>query len=193
MEVENNSLLESLATCHDSNTKLVMYFMVNTALFNYLDQILNLTETLEFPILKNKTTFEQTLPISLNISKFDSDLLTKTRKLKVLIHQYNCKKGIFDLTERHDNINKNLPNKGFFSNNFIVNVFLFHCCNNLIFGHNIGNILIVQTQETQNISHQSCFKTSKRSRYSNNTGRCHHDMYLKNSVLYKFGIKYSNS
>ena len=31
IEVENNFLLELLAACHDSNSKLVMYFMVNTA------------------------------------------------------------------------------------------------------------------------------------------------------------------
>ena len=42
--VENNYLLESLAVCHDSNSKLVMYFMVNTAFVNYLDQIDNLTD-----------------------------------------------------------------------------------------------------------------------------------------------------
>ena len=81
MEVENNYILESLAACHDLNSKLVMYFMVNTAFVNYLDQIDNLTNTLEFPILKNKTTFEYTLPISLNVSKFDSDLLTAPRTL----------------------------------------------------------------------------------------------------------------
>ena len=63
-----------------------MYFMVNTAFVKYLDQIDNLTETLEFPILKNKTTFEQTLPISLNVSKFDSELLTAPRTLKDFIN-----------------------------------------------------------------------------------------------------------
>ena len=31
MEAENHFLLESLAACHDANSKLVMYFMVNTA------------------------------------------------------------------------------------------------------------------------------------------------------------------
>ena len=36
IEVENNFLLESLATCHDANTSLIMYFMVNTAFTNYL-------------------------------------------------------------------------------------------------------------------------------------------------------------
>ena len=72
IEVENCFLLESLAACHDSNLKLVMYFMVNTAFVNYLDQFYNLTETPEISVLKNKTTFKQTLPISLDVSKFDS-------------------------------------------------------------------------------------------------------------------------
>ena len=66
--------------------------MLNTAFVNYLDQINSLTESLQFPILKNKTTFEQTLPISLDISKFDSELLTVPRNLKDFIHQYNSKK-----------------------------------------------------------------------------------------------------
>ena len=102
IEAENYFLLESLAACHDSNSKLVMYFTVNTAIVNYLDQFTNLTESPEFPILKNKTTFEQTLPITLNVSKFDSELLTTPRTLKDFIHQYKCKKEIFDLNERHD-------------------------------------------------------------------------------------------
>ena len=53
-----------------------MYFMMNTAFVNYVDQMDNLTATLEFPILKNKTTYEQILPVSVNVSKCDSDLLT---------------------------------------------------------------------------------------------------------------------
>ena len=85
IEAENNFLLESLAVCHDSNSKLVMYFMVNTAFVNYLDHLTNLTESLEFPILKNKTTFKQILPISLNMSKFDSVLLTASRNLIIII------------------------------------------------------------------------------------------------------------
>ena len=93
IEVENN-FLESLPACHDTNSKLVMYFMVNTAFVNYLDQIDILTETLEVPILKNKTTFKQTLPISLHAYKFDSELLTAPKMLKDFIHQYNHKKEI---------------------------------------------------------------------------------------------------
>ena len=37
IEVENNFLLESLAACHDSRTKLVMYFTVNLAFIHYLN------------------------------------------------------------------------------------------------------------------------------------------------------------
>ena len=48
IEVENIFLLESLAACHNAESKLVMYFMVNTASVNYLD---NLTESLKFPVL----------------------------------------------------------------------------------------------------------------------------------------------
>ena len=124
METDNHFLLESLTACHDSNSKLVMYFTVNTAFVNYLDQFTNLTESLEISIIKNKNTFELTLPISLNISKFDSDLLTTPRNLKHFIHQYNCKKEIFDLNKRLDTIDLT-TNTNFFSNNYIVDVFLF--------------------------------------------------------------------
>ena len=64
IEAENNYLLESLAACHDSSTKLVMYFTVNLAFTNYINQF-NLTEELEAPIFTNKTTLEVTLPIFL--------------------------------------------------------------------------------------------------------------------------------
>ena len=79
-----------------------MYFVVNIVFVKYLDQIDNLTETVDVPIMKNKTTFEQTLPISLNASKDDSELLMTTKTMKDFIHQYDHKKEIFDLTERHE-------------------------------------------------------------------------------------------
>ena len=57
IEVENNFLLESLAACYDANSKIVMYFMMNTAFVSYLDQIDNLTEMHDFPILKKYDYF----------------------------------------------------------------------------------------------------------------------------------------
>ena len=43
--------------CHDTNTKLIMYFTINSAFTNYLNEF-NLTEELEVPILTNKSTSE---------------------------------------------------------------------------------------------------------------------------------------
>ena len=91
---------------------------------NYLDQCSNLTESVDFPIIRNKTTFEQTLPISLNISKFDSHLLTASSGLKEFIQQYTSKKEIFDLKERHGNTDS-ITNKNFFSDNYVIYIFLF--------------------------------------------------------------------
>ena len=86
IEAKNHFLLESSAACQGINSQVVMHFTVNTAFINYLDQFPSLTESLEFPIIKNETTFEQTLPISLNVSKFDSTLLTASNDLKDFIH-----------------------------------------------------------------------------------------------------------
>ena len=124
IEVENHFLLESLAACQNTNSKLTMYFTVKTVFVNYLDKFPNLTESLEFLIIKNKTTFEQTLPISLNISKFDSTLLTASSDLKEFINSYTNHKEIFDLQERHDNMELN-TNKNFFSENYIMDIFFF--------------------------------------------------------------------
>ena len=41
IEAENTFLLESLAACHNVDSKLVMHFMVNTAFVNYLDSLNN--------------------------------------------------------------------------------------------------------------------------------------------------------
>ena len=81
IEAENNFLLESLTTCQDANTNLVMYFTVNTAFTNYIDQS-NLTKYLKFPVLTNKTTSEYTLPIFLNNSGFDDSLFTAPQTVK---------------------------------------------------------------------------------------------------------------
>ena len=50
--------------------------------------------------------FEQTWPISLNISKFDPTLLTASGDPKEFINGYTNHREIFDLHERHDNTNK---------------------------------------------------------------------------------------
>ena len=67
---------------------------------------------------------EQTLPISLNISKFDPTFLTASSNLKEFINSYTNHNEIFDLQERHDNTELN-TNKNFFSGNYIVDIFMF--------------------------------------------------------------------
>ena len=101
IEAENNFLLESLAGCHDANTNLVMYFTVNNAFTNYIDQF-NLTKDLIFPILTNKTTSEYTLLIFLNNGGFHDSLFSAPQTLKDYISQYNHQKENFDLKEMHD-------------------------------------------------------------------------------------------
>ena len=56
IEVKNNFLLESLAACHDAESKLVMCFSVHTAFVNYLGSLDTLTDSLKFPILLNRMT-----------------------------------------------------------------------------------------------------------------------------------------
>ena len=122
IEAENHFLLESLAACQGSISKLSMYFTVNSAFVKYLEHFSNLTESFDFPIIKNKTTFKQTLPISLNVSKFNSNLLTAPIYLKYFILRYAHNKDIFDLNERHATIELETTNP-FFSNNHIIDVF----------------------------------------------------------------------
>ena len=93
---------------------------------HYIDQF-NLNEDLKVPILTNKTTSEYTLPIFLNNSRFDDSLSNAPQTLKDYIAQYIHEKEIFDLKERHDidELDLETPYKNFFTNNFIVDIFLF--------------------------------------------------------------------
>ena len=124
IEADKHYLLESIATCNNKNSKLTIYFMINTAFANYLDMFSNFTESLEVLLIKNRITYEQVLPINLNISGFDKTLLHASTNLKDFINSYPVRKEIFDLQERHEitilNTSKNL-----FSNNYIMDIFMF--------------------------------------------------------------------
>ena len=124
IEADNHYLFESLAACDNANSKLTMNFTVNTAFVNYLDRFPNLTESLGLLVIENRTTFKQTLPVSLNISKFDKLLLTASTDLKEFIKTYTNHKEIFDLQVRHESMNLN-TNKKFFSDNYITDIFMF--------------------------------------------------------------------
>ena len=84
IDAENNFLLESLAACHDTNTKLIMYFTVKNALTNYLNEF-NLMEEIEMLIFMNKSTLKITLPVFLNKSTFDT-LLSASLNYKGIRH-----------------------------------------------------------------------------------------------------------
>ena len=58
---------------------------------------------MKFPILLNRTTHRQTLPISLQSFDFNCDLIQASKTLKDFVSQFQCKKEIFDLQERHNN------------------------------------------------------------------------------------------
>ena len=79
------------------------------------------------PILTNKSTSEFSLLVFLNKSTFDETLLSATLTLKEYIAQYKHEKEIFDLKERHDieELDTEFSNKSFFTNNFIIDTFVF--------------------------------------------------------------------
>ena len=99
--------------------------MVNAAFVNYLDSLDNLTDSLKFPILLNRPTYEQTLPISLKSFDFESDFLKTPKSLKDFVHQSWHKKEISDLQQRQNNNDLDLPSKNFFFNNYTVDIFMF--------------------------------------------------------------------
>ena len=123
IEADNHYVLKSIAACDNRDSKLVMYFTVNMAFANYLDMFPNLTDS--FPLIKDRTTYEQPLPINLSIPNFDRSLLHVPTNLKNFVQDYAKNKEIFDLEERHVSRTLNYSSKKFFSNNYIVDIFMF--------------------------------------------------------------------
>ena len=122
IEADNHYLLELIAACDNRNSKLIMYFTINMAFAHYLDAPPNLT--VSFPLIRDRTIYEQTLPLNLCISGFDKSLLHMSTNLKDFIKGYAREKEIFDLKERHVSAILN-TSKNFFSNNYIVDTFVF--------------------------------------------------------------------
>ena len=100
IEVEDNFLLESIATCYGKQSDLIMYFTVNTAFMHYFE---NMTDALDVHILQDWTTYEQNLPISLQTCEFNSKLLEALKTLKDFVYQYKQKKEILDKCENQNN------------------------------------------------------------------------------------------
>ena len=173
IEAENNYILESLAACHDSNSKFVMFFTVNNAFTNYLNE-LNPTEDVEIQIFTNKSTSEITLPIFLNRTKFDEYLLSAPLTLKEYIAQYKHDKEIFDLIKRHDideleKLEKEFANKNFFKSSS-QNIQI-HGSHNIDNSNSSNNRCDMQTQQIKSISNKFSTPTGKRSESGRN-GSC---------------------
>ena len=139
IEADNNHLLKAIAASNSKITKLVMYFTINLAFTNYLDMLPNLTDSL--PIIRDKTRYEQPLPINLSIPQFDNSLKHTSTKLKDLINEFISNKEIFDLQQRHA-VESLTSNKNFQSHCKYFHVCFFHNFNN---NNNISHLLILQT------------------------------------------------
>ena len=115
LEADNHHLLKSLAACNNRHTKLKMYFTINLAFTNYLNEMSNLTE--HPSIDRSITEYEQILPIHINISSsnFDSSLHSRPSRLKDFVykHMQDNAQEIFDLQKRHTP-HPSLPYKNFF-------------------------------------------------------------------------------
>ena len=101
-----------------------MYFTINLAFTNYLDVLPNLTESLT--LIRDRTHYEQPLPIYLNIPHYVNSLTNRPSKLKEFLDNYiQCTndKEIFDLQKRHTTHTLS-PHKNLFPNQ-IVNIFTF--------------------------------------------------------------------
>ena len=86
IEAESNFLLESLATCEEhEKPDLEMYFMVNLAFVDYLEQ---LNETITKPINRNWTSAKHPIPISLDSFQVSSKLMHAPIMLKGFMEQY---------------------------------------------------------------------------------------------------------
>ena len=123
-EADSHHLLESLATCDNKQSKLIMYFTINLAFSNYLDLMPNMTELQT--LNRDKTLKEQPLQVYLNVSHYATSLSNRPSKLKEFIHNYirtSNDKDIFELQKRHKRYTFP-PNKNFFLNK-IVNIFKF--------------------------------------------------------------------
>ena len=125
IEADNHYLLESIATCENKISNLVMYFTINMAFTNYLDLLPYLTKPSQ--LIKDRSTYEKPLPINLSIPDFYSSLQHAPTNLIKFMHDYANNEKTFDLKERHVSTVESLnnSNKKFFSNNYIVDIFMF--------------------------------------------------------------------
>ena len=80
IEAESNFLLKLLVACRENvKPDLEMYFTVNLAFVDYLDQ---LKETIDMPVIRNWTNQKQIVPMALKSFEINSSLLQAPKTLK---------------------------------------------------------------------------------------------------------------
>ena len=100
-----------------------MYFTVNVAFVNYLD---NVIKFIGVRVLRNWTTEEHILPLSVESFEINASLLNTRKMLKDFVHQYKNKKKILELQEHIDEERTKQSSKfGSFLNSFLADVLLF--------------------------------------------------------------------
>ena len=117
IEAESNFLLESLATCEGhEKPDLEMYFTVNLAFVDYLEQ---LNETITAPINRNWTSTKQTIPIYLDSFQVNSKFMHAPIMLKNFMEQY--RENRITVTKQEN------PKSKFrtFINSFLVDTLIF--------------------------------------------------------------------
>ena len=117
VETENNFLLESLVACNEHEKHdLEMYFTVNLAFMDYLEQ---LNETLTTPINRNWMKAKQPIPISLDSFPINPKLMHTPIMLKDFMEHYQENKMTI--------IEQNNPKSKFskFISSFLINMLIF--------------------------------------------------------------------
>ena len=101
-----------------------MYFIVNLAFVDYLDQ---LKETIDMSFIRNWTNQEQILPIALTSFEINSSLLQAPKLVKEYVNQYRKKKKLLDLQEKTNKEKQNKQNSKFrtFITSFIEDTLVF--------------------------------------------------------------------
>ena len=125
IEAESNFLLNSLTACRENEKQdLEMYFTVNLAFVDYLDQ---LKETIDKPVIRNWGNQEQILPIALKSFEINSSLLQAPKMLKEYVSQYREKRKLLDLQEKTSEEKQNEQNSKFrtFITSFITDTLVF--------------------------------------------------------------------
>ena len=116
-------MLESLAACgeqenENENSDLEMYFTVNLAFANYLDQ---LDETIDIPIERNWTHQMHILPISIEPFQINQDLWQAPKTLKEYITQYQANRKSLNIKEK----SLKDPTLNTFLSSYMVDVIMF--------------------------------------------------------------------